>query len=305
MKPTFSVLIPAWNRAYCIQGAIKSVLRQNHKHFEIVVYDDGSSDGTADAVKALDDPRIKVGINPSNKGVNFTRNRAVELATADWLVFLDSDDELTDNAFKIMLEDIETVDSNVAIILYGTKNIRTNKAMSYFEGGERGFVSYEDWLGEKKMQGEFLVVVRRDAFKDQMFLEDMVAFEKYFWLSLAKKYKVMMHNTVVRLYEFKGENRLTKKILTPEYAASRADSYKKFMKTYGDDLRRVNPGLYAYYMSAMAHLLLSSGERKAGRLALRDAMKHDFGAKTVGMYVLSFFGQWPFHLATRVVRYFS
>ena len=305
MKPTFSVIMPAWNRAYCIQDSIKSVLRQNHKHFEVVVYDAGSYDGTADAVKALDDPRIKVGVNPVNNGVNFSRNRAAEMAEADWLVLLDSDDQLTEDAFDIMLKDIATVDDDVAIILYGTKNIRTNKAMSHFEDGEKGFPSYDDWLGEQKMKGEFLIVVRREEFNDKMFREDMVGFEKYFWLSIVKKKKAMVHNIVVRLYELEDENRETKKILTPEYAAPRADSYRKFMKEYGEDLRRVNPKLYAYYMSVMAHLLLSSGEKKAGRLALKDAMKHDFGAKTLGMYSLSFLGQWPFHLATRVVRYFS
>lgn len=304
MSPTFSIIMPAWNRAYCIQDSIRSVLAQKWASFEVVVFDAGSHDGTAEAARALKDPRIKVGTHPVNKGVNFSRNRAIEMATGEWLILLDSDDKFTPDALEIISKDLKNLPSNVALIFYGTRDRATGK-MKSTSTVDWGMVSYEDWLGERCIAGEFLPVVRRSVFKDEMFPEDMMGFEKYYWLKVAQKHKIMIHNIAIRIYEADDENRQTKKDLMPESAAPRARSYQKFLSTYGDDMKRVNSKLYAHYLSVMGHLFFLFGDRKSGRLALREAMKYDLGPKTLIVYAFSFLGKWPFYLATRIARHFA
>jgi glycosyltransferase involved in cell wall biosynthesis len=89
-----SVVIPAFNRAHLIEAAIGSALNQSRAPTEIVVVDDGSSDGTSDIVEkiAKDDPRIRCFRQPVNAGPSAARNRGVREAVGDLIAFLDSDD---------------------------------------------------------------------------------------------------------------------------------------------------------------------------------------------------------------------
>ena len=88
-----SVVIPAYNRAATIRVAVESVLRQSRGDFELIVVDDGSSDGTVAAVEAVADPRLRLVRAPRNGGAAAARNLGVAEARAPWVAFQDSDDE--------------------------------------------------------------------------------------------------------------------------------------------------------------------------------------------------------------------
>jgi len=95
-----SVVIPTYNRARPLVTAIKSVLAQTYVPLEILVVDDGSTDGTADAVQGMIE-NTTAGTNPrphiryfyqSNQGPSAARNRGIAEAAGNWIAFLDSDD---------------------------------------------------------------------------------------------------------------------------------------------------------------------------------------------------------------------
>lgn len=95
-----SVTIPTFNRAHLIGHAIDSVLKQTYTNFEIVVIDDGSTDGTADVVARYGD-RVRYFWQP-NRGLGAARNAGLVHATGDCIAFLDSDDYWLD--FKLALQ---------------------------------------------------------------------------------------------------------------------------------------------------------------------------------------------------------
>ena len=93
IPPRVSVVIPAWNRVGSIRMAVESVLRQTFTDFELLVVDDGSTDGTIDALSDITDPRLRCLANPHNMGPSAARNTGIRAALGDWVAFQDSDDE--------------------------------------------------------------------------------------------------------------------------------------------------------------------------------------------------------------------
>jgi glycosyltransferase involved in cell wall biosynthesis len=91
--PLVSVVIPVYNRAHLLGRAIRSVLAQTFQNLELVVVDDGSTDGSAGAVAPFEDPRIRVIRLPRNRGVSRARNIGIQDARGHLVAFLDSDDE--------------------------------------------------------------------------------------------------------------------------------------------------------------------------------------------------------------------
>ena len=92
MKPDISVVIPLYNKGPYIARALNSVLSQTVQNFEVIVVDDGSTDDGAAVVKGFEDPRTRL-IHQENQGVSSARNRGIQESAAEFIAFLDADDE--------------------------------------------------------------------------------------------------------------------------------------------------------------------------------------------------------------------
>lgn len=101
-----SVLIPLYNKAEWVESTIQSVLDQTHTNLEVLVIDDGSTDGSADVVSRLDDDRIVL-IRRENRGANVTRNELLELANGTYVQHLDADDMLLPQKLELQLAGLE------------------------------------------------------------------------------------------------------------------------------------------------------------------------------------------------------
>jgi glycosyltransferase involved in cell wall biosynthesis len=106
MNPKVSVVIPAYNRADKVPGAIKSALEQTFCDLEVIVVDDGSSDDTGKVLSEAFGDRIRY-YNQHNQGASVARNRGIAEARGVWIAFLDSDDRWEKNKLAWQLKTLE------------------------------------------------------------------------------------------------------------------------------------------------------------------------------------------------------
>jgi len=118
MEISFSIIIPLYNKAPYIERAINSVLNQSLQNFEIIVVNDGSSDGGEKIVTKIVDERLKL-VSQKNAGVSAARNTGAKEAQYEYLAFLDGDDTYEPN---FLSEIVKLIGNFPNAGIYGTSN---------------------------------------------------------------------------------------------------------------------------------------------------------------------------------------
>lgn len=162
MKPRVSVITPTFNRANLLPRVWKSLKRQNFTNFQWIIVDDGSTDNTQDVVTGFVDPRITY-VYQQNGGVNSARNRGEQEVQAEFVVFLDSDDELyAPNTLETMVIAICETVPEIAKVCFTVIDSEGGGGLFHMES-ERMEVDYVDNICEQRFWGEFFPIWRADA----------------------------------------------------------------------------------------------------------------------------------------------
>lgn len=106
--PKVSVIIPTYNRAHLIKQSVQSVLEQSYQDFEIIIVDDGSNDGTDQVIRNLGKPEKIIYRYQENQGRSKARNNALQIATGQYITFLDSDDIYLLNKLQVQVEYLDS-----------------------------------------------------------------------------------------------------------------------------------------------------------------------------------------------------
>ena len=134
-----SVIIPVYNSSKYLRECIDSVLKQTYKNLEIIIIDDRSTDDSVDIINSYKDKRIKFIKLKKNSGVSICRNKGIDLATGEYITFIDSDDYWDIDKIKKQVKFIEKNDytfiySNYAFLKNGKKHItHVPKSITYKE----------------------------------------------------------------------------------------------------------------------------------------------------------------------------
>ncbi len=189
-----SVIIPTYNRANVLPRAIESVLSQKgvEGEAELIIVDDGSTDGTERVVREIMGPDLKIHyFKQGNAGPSAARNLGIQHAKGQWIAFLDSDDEWMPGKLKAQLKFFA---ANPDYLICQTEEIwiRNGTRVNPMKKHQK----YGDWIFEKCLP---LCVVSPSAVMMQrtlldkvgLFDESLPACEDYdLWLRIASRYPV-------------------------------------------------------------------------------------------------------------------
>lgn len=163
----FSVITPAYNAEKYIAEAIESVQSQGLETWEMLVIDDGSTDGTRQVVEqfAAKDPRVKL-IQNNHGGVSHARNSGIKQAKYEWIALLDADDAFCPNKMKKQLDAIE---KDPAVVLWGTYAYNIGEDGKIFDVCEDGPTSHAAFQSIRKSAGIVSLKASSALFRAELF----------------------------------------------------------------------------------------------------------------------------------------
>jgi glycosyltransferase involved in cell wall biosynthesis len=194
MMPKVSVIIPTYDRLSMLKEAVNSVLAQDFEDFELIVVDDGSTDGTADEMKRYGG-RVRLLHHSENKGVSAARNQGILHAKGKYIAFLDSDDLWVKGKLKIQVAFLED-NPHYALCYTDEIWIRRGKRVN----PKAKHAKYSGWIFEKCLPlctiSPSSAMMRRSLFsKVGLFDEALPVCEDYdFWLRVSARFPVFFIN---------------------------------------------------------------------------------------------------------------
>ena len=125
MEKVISVIVPVYNVAAYLPQCMDSILSQSYEALEVILIDDGSTDGSGALCDAYEkkDPRVRV-IHQKNGGAASAKNAGLRIATGEYLTFVDSDDFLEPGAYLFMVSTLESYGADV--VQSGFRNVFTD-----------------------------------------------------------------------------------------------------------------------------------------------------------------------------------
>lgn len=210
-----SVVIPTYNRYSFLEKAVKSVLKQSLKDFELIVVDDGSEDGTRKLIQSFPDERIRY-FYQGNRGVSVARNKGIVESKGDLIAFLDSDDCWKEKKLEKQVKFMESSScliSHTQELWYRRGKILNQKKKHRKCSGD---------LFEKSLEicsiSMSTVMIRKSLFGEVgLFDENLPVCEDYdLWLRITSKYPVHLLDEELTVKDGGRPDQLSQKMSMPD-----------------------------------------------------------------------------------------
>lgn len=284
-----SFVIPTYNRKDVVMRTVKSALDQTYRDIEAIVIDDGSTDGTERLFSGGVDGRIRYERLRENQGVHAARNRGIELASGEFIVFIDSDDELYPVAVEMALK-IFKEDSNIGVV--SAPFVTDSGERTSFTYERSRVVAYEDMLcGRNQREKKTgLTIVRRSCIGDTRFAEQNLDF--IFYRKLAKKTKFFFINEPLGIYNLSEDQsslHVNRRIPNVERSKKRAVALADFVDEFYDDFMRCCPqNVSTYAYGASVGLLLQNVRERSKKYARICWMHQKMNIKYLLFFLFTF-----------------
>lgn len=290
MTPLLSIVTPVYERPALLRRAIESVLRQEDAAWEMIVVDDGSREPCAPVVHSYGDPRLRVLTHERNRGVSPARNTGVRAARGEWVVLLDSDDELVPGALPIIRRRLREVGPEVGRLafMYRVAEGGSSPDPALAEGAW-DYEGYVRWSASLHGRTDFSNTIRRSTFARLPFADDR-SFEDLYHLDFARAFVTRTFPEIVAVVHADAANRtsLVRAASLLANASDNARSRDAVLERHGAALRRTSRSRYLseLRLAALHHFLAGhrvAGVRHAGRLLREGGVREGLTIGVVGL----------------------
>ncbi len=284
---TVSVVVPAFNRAWTVARALRSILLQNPPPLEVVVVDDASADGTRDVVRdcALRDARVLLVSHAERKGAQAARNTGIGCVSGEWVAFLDSDDEWLPGSLSARLSaaarDGADVVYSECLALRRAAGVPAKFGVPAMSGR-----IYEELLRTPAPMFQSLLVRRSALARIGPLDETILSYQEWdtaIRLALDSRFAFVPEPTFV--YHCHGADTISGDKLRE------ARGYEQvFTKHRADILRLLGRGALAQHYENAALLYRKAGQGRDFRRCLRQSVRHGTFGRTLVRRVGLLFG---------------
>lgn len=246
----FSVVIPAYNAANHLQRSVGSILNQTYEDYEIIIVNDGSTDGTLESARTFQDDRVIVIDLESNQGVHSARNAGIEKAKGKFIFFLDADDELLPECMERFFQTIES-EKSIEIGLYSCPYITSSGELTGLDIDTSGIVPYEDLLCLKysRRLKPGLALVRTDIARRYRFVApnlDFIFFRRV--MKSAPLYYIVEPLAIYHIVDDAASLHVKRKKLDMHMSIKRTQALETFLEDFEADYRRHCPEIFSTYL---------------------------------------------------------
>lgn len=204
--PKVTIVMPTYNRAELLKEAIKSILSQTFKDWQLVVIDDGSSDYTKEVVKrfAAQNPRIQY-VHQNNQGVTQARARTVEFVTGEYVTFLDDDDLYYPNKLN---DQVNFLDQHPEVgLVYSFLEMVDRDKKLIMKWPYQQSCSFSELVKDNVIQPNAALLRSQCLKKLGSFCKDLKSADDYeMWLRIAKHYPIAFLPVMVGCYRWHDSN---------------------------------------------------------------------------------------------------
>jgi len=205
----FSIIVPCYNGEVTIANTLESVCIQTYSDFEVIVVNDGSTDSSLDIVKSyLGRLPLKI-ISQKNSGLGAARNTGIDMASGEFIAFLDADDLWFDNKLQTVYSFIKKQHGDVDVVCHSEEMKRKKISLGVLKHGP--YTSYEDLLFKGNSLSPSATCVRKKMLEEVgLFSLDKKGHgveDWDLWLKLARKNaKIYYIEDVLGVYVLYGDN---------------------------------------------------------------------------------------------------
>ena len=222
-----SVVIPLYNKKMSVRATLESVLAQTYTDYEIIIVNDGSTDGSdaicEEFIKNLKQENIRI-VSQPNSGVCSARNRGIKEVIGELVALLDGDD-LWDNEY--LAEQMKMVQDFPAAVMWGINFAETNngqlvrKLATGLPDGYRGYV--DNYFQMKERISDLFcsssVVIRREVFEKVGMFDERIKYaeDTDMWWRIIATNKVAFYDRYMVYYQYDAENRAMRRTRQLKY----------------------------------------------------------------------------------------
>jgi len=198
-QPLISVIVPAYNAEKYLAEALTSIINQDYDSLEIIVVDDGSTDGTAKAA-AVFGTKVRYAYQ-ENSGPPAARNKGLSMAQGTVIAFLDSDDLWSEKKIELQLKRL-TNKPNVEIVIGHTQRLQLSESCDCD-------LEYAPFLNPQLMLSLGSAIIRKSVFDKVGFFDESMLFDDdidWFLRAREKGIAFVIHNDVTQFYRKHTQN---------------------------------------------------------------------------------------------------